>query len=369
MDYKLIYNGVEMPNVVSARITRQLNADASTMEVLIYNHAYGAVFGGVPIYERGGTIKAYASSESVDLDTSDELIGTYTIVDYEMSPDARTITLTCTDKTYQMLSRIFVGDETLPTNELVEKVVARINQDGYTQTPIVTNVATTKSNGEPFPTQSLVSATRTAYDILLELSGTSYTEDKLPYIFWFDENNVFHWVYPANVTVGTLSYGNQNIYEMKFQKSDSQIVNMVIYDAGLDKNDNSILGFALKEDAGSIEGKMIYQPMTKIAERFKALFQANGSYDSMTNDEFVSICEYVAKSRAETIIYNWAKGLWEATLQVKGAKYAIGSLYTIEATLHGLPATPMRMQTITHTLDKGGWNTTLKLQQDPEVKE
>jgi hypothetical protein len=357
-DYFVTVGGVILQNVLNIRVTRETTSSASNCELILANTQLTSL----PLLEKGTVLKVFANKNIATAD-EDSLIGTYVLLNYEISEDARTIKYLCTDKTWQMLSRIFVGDEAGTVPELVNLIVQRVTQDGSSQTNTQTEIAQTRSDGTAFPSTTAISATKTAYDLLLQLSSTSETGDKRPYIFWFDENEKFYWKYPSDVIEGgVLAFEDADVLEMSFDKPESESVTMVIYDAGLDKVDNSILGFYLKPDAGSIEGKMIYEPMVEISRDIRESLERQGLYAGISNDNFVALCESFANAIAESIVYNYARGLWNANVKHRGQKFAIGGLYTIKGL--GITQT-LRLIRIVHTMDRGGWVTQLTFEQDP----
>lgn len=365
MDYLITSGGVQVSNIIDIRVIRQMTAGNTTAEIIVSSSGGRNQFGGLPVLTESTLLTIYASKTNVDTANPLHRLGTFVVNNFEVSPDARTIKYVCTDKTFQMLNRIYVADETDTVDELVYNVVQRINQNGVDQNSVVTNIDSTRSDGSAFPSVSIFSAKKTAYDQISELSATSVTGDNRPYIFYYDENEQFHWVYPGNTTTGSISYGSQGIVDMKFSKKETDIVNMVIYDAGEDKNGNSILGFYLKPDAGSIKGRMHYEPMVTISQYEKEAL-GDTAYAAISNEDFIALCDAKAQARSETIVYNYSRGLWEATVNVRGNRYDIAGLYALDAVDFGFPQNNLRLERITHTLNKDGWQTTLGYVQDPD---
>lgn len=365
MAYSVYHAGVELTNVVDVRITKTLNAKSNTVEIILNNYAQNLVVGGNVLYKPDDIIKIYAAP-IVDINNTSHLLGTFNILDITIQPDNKTVKIKCGDKTYVMLNKIFVGDENRTINSLISLIVQRVNQDGSSNGgTVTTHIATTTSTGGGFPTIRFASAYKTAYDCIAELSQPENTGDKRTYLFWFDENGEFWWQYPSLVPVSTFTYGVDPVLAMNVDKTEAESVAMIIYDAGTDKNDTEIVDFYVDPDAGSIKNKMRYQPMTDISKLLKRQFTNDGTYTAMTNDDFVDYCRAAAIARCTTIISKIGKGLWQATINVEGANYATGDLYTVAAPAHGFPSSNLRLERVVHTMNKNGWGTLLTLTQDP----
>jgi hypothetical protein len=366
VQWKVFHDGVEVDNIVSIRVDTKANAESSTAEILISNVDASFVEAGELLIPRGSNFTLYASETIVDTSNVLHRIGTFTFINESLTPDNRMITLTLVNKTFQMLSRVWLGEETDTVDVLVNGIVQRINQDGTVQNNVGVQIPSTRSDGSPFPERTIVSATKTAYDLLLDLSSTGYTGDRRPYIFYFDEDEVFHWVYPDDTIEDYFDYNTSLLIETKVDKNDSEVVNMVIFDGGEDKNGASILDFYLKPDSGSIEGRMIFQPMRKISEGLKAKYISEGTYAGMSNETFISNVVEQCKGRAESIAYAWNEGLWKATLTFQGRRFDLAKKYELSLPLHGMGSESLRVDNIVHTYDKNGWVTKITMMQDPE---
>ena len=61
----------------------------------------------------------------------------------------------CGDKTYLMLSKVFVGDEEDTVDAIVNTIVQRVNQDGSTPSPVTAYIDSTRSDTTAFPSVNL----------------------------------------------------------------------------------------------------------------------------------------------------------------------------------------------------------------------
>lgn len=365
-EYKVYHEGVELTNIIDIRVTKTLNAKSNSAEIVLDNYAGAAVIGGNIKYKPDDIIKIYAADGIVDINNINHLIGTFNILNINIYPENKTVKLTCGDKTYVMLSKIFVGDENRTINTLINLIVQRVNQNGGSNSGnVVTHIASTTSTGGAFPTIQFASAYKTAYDCIAELSQPENTGDKRAYLFWFDENGEFWWQYPSLTPVYTFTNGVDPVINMSMSKTEAESIAMIIYDAGLDKNDTTILGFYVDPNAGTIKNKVKYQPMTDIAKLFKRQFQNAGTYTGMSNSQFTSYCEAAAIARCTSLISKVGQGLWQITMNVDGAIYSPGPLYSVSASEDGFPTSNLRLERVVHTMNKNGWGTLLTLTQDP----
>ena len=131
-----------------------------------------------------------------------------------------------------------------------------INENGLTTTPVTTDIASLRSDGSPFPTERYTSVYKNAYSALEELSQTDFTGDNLPYIFWFDEDDVFHWQFPNQTVSSTvLKYDEDPVTSMKAFKKEAESISMIIFNTGEDLNGNTRIGFHLDPNAATIKNK------------------------------------------------------------------------------------------------------------------
>jgi len=266
--------------------------------------------------------------------------------------------------------------------------------------------------------EDLSSIERTNTDA--EQAGTLIA--KRPYFFYVDENNNAHWEYPSTtssnyeISVGaTGPIGGDSIYHElnsgKLKKAIFDIVNMVIFNAGDDFNGNGILDYYYDPTTGSNKLKPVYKPMTDIAEKWKKLEIYRGldvapvdytlnndtgklirdgrKYDatysfkpiwadasgdaSIDNDNDLNESLRIqsskeGKTRASEITQKRANPRWKGTISLKGYKYALGNLITFNDSFHGISDALIRITDIQHSINKGGWYTTLTVEEDAEEK-
>lgn len=371
----------ELDNVINVRATRVLKAKSNSAEIILDNYAKEFVQDGEFIIKSDDTIKIYANEGFIDTTNPSHLIGIFTVLNTEIQPDARTIKIICGDKTYLMLSKVYaIRDKNATIDEHIAAIIQTVNENGLTQTPITTDIDTTRSNGSAFPNTRYTSAYKTAYDAIEELSQTQFTGDNFPYIFWFDENNVFHWKFPGQTPEAELmKYGYDPVNTMSITKSEAETISMIIYNAGEDLNGADRINFELDPSAGTIKNRIRYNPWTDISQLvrqgLKDQYSLADTENStilaagITNTDFLALIDQIAIARCRAVFSKVGQGLWGANITVDGAKYTVGKFYTTSAVEIGFPPTNLRLNRVVHSLNKNGWSTQLELQEDPESEE
>lgn len=368
-EYKIVYtdkdnNTYTLKNVSDVRVTLKKDAKSNSAEITLNNYNQEFVVGGEVQFKEGEKLDIYATEGFVEIGNDAHLLGTFIILDTELSPLERKIKLICSDNTYKMLASLYTADINDNVNDIVFNVVQSTDQTGDTQNSVATNITTVDSQGNPLPVKNYVSVWKTAYESINELSQTDYTGDDRAYIFWFDSDGTFNWVYPSQTPEQTeFTFGTESIIDMKFTKTESATINMLIYDAGEDKNGASILDFEYRKDAGSIKGSVKYQPMTEISKQIRwSLGEA--TYNTIDNDTFVALCKVQAISKAQAIIDKVGQGLWKSTVTMFGTKITPGELYKHNASRIGFQNIDLRVDSVIHTMNVNGWQTKVTLLED-----
>jgi hypothetical protein len=366
-------NTITLNGLSNVRVTLKKEAKSNSAEITLNNYAEEYIFENEPIFKEGETLNIYATEGVVNTSNDAHLLGTFVILDTELSPDERKIKLICSDNTYKMLANLYTNDVDDKVDNIVFNIAQTTDQTGNEQNSVTTNISALNSLGVAFPIVNYTSLWKTAYEAITELSQTTYTGDDRPYIFWFDSDGTFNWVYPSQThEVREFTHGQDEIVKMKFTKSESATINMLIYDAGEDKNGQSILDFEYRKDAGSIKGSIKFQPMTEIREEVKRTYiLTNGqvAYDALSNDDFVALCKLKAKPKSQAIIAKVGQGLWKCDTTIYGSKLVPGTLYKTKATRIGFPVRNLRLDTVIHTMNSNGWSTKITLLEDVSPEE
>jgi hypothetical protein len=356
-------NTTTLRNTMVVNCTRSVNAGSNAIDITLSNYNNECYTDGEIKYKQNDILKVYATEGFVNVSNSNHLIGIYTVQDYSENAEANTIKLIGTDLTYNILNKIYIGT---PTDKTVDQVVSTVVQfvnmgNGDSSVPVTTNIDSVDSNGDAFPTISYSSSNKTAYEVLLELSQTTMTGDNMNYSFWFDENLVFHWIYPNLTPVDTFIYGTLPTLTMKTQRQETTTVSTIIYNAGTNKNGTGIQ--RIYHDPTSTSYASKYLPMTRIADDAR-LQLGTVAYDAMTNDEFTNYVLLSAIPKAEAYIGQVGRGVWEASITAQGNRYQINGLYGVQFGRSAISTRTMRLITILHKFGADGWQSTLTFEED-----
>jgi len=282
------------------------------------------------------------------------------------------------------------------------------------------------SNNANFHFVGMAKAYKPAYEWLSELSQVEYcntvdeADDEDPTAtlsvrramrYYIDERNRFHWFYPHTTpelwfTEGTTSAVSPDtqghkIIETKGKLAVYDIVNFIIFRAGIDMNGAQILGYELDRTSTSLSLKSSYRPFVKIAEHMKRddenagnitkstqgdsiYYSYPGSYpvtpvwddsqrevssDSEYNTNFREIAQKRGKARARAIIEGSLNPTWKLDVAIIGENLTPSDLVRFNSGRLGIKNKNMRINEVTHNIDKNGWRTTLKLEEEAEEQE
>lgn len=224
-----------------------------------------------------------------------------------------------------------------------------------------------------FPTVSYAYVYKPIFDAIDELSQPSYTGDDRPYIFWVDENNRLHWTYPSQTVDNTLEEGKDDIYELKISKKEQEEINMIIYNAGKDKNGNAILWYQFNYSTRSAKLKIAYYDWSEIvAQMQNPGYTWDGlTWNTASNTQVREHAKSIANAKCQDLFAR--KGLlWKGSVRMKGTrKIERGQLIEITSSKFGKfgekAKLKLRVTDVTHTVSDRGWFTELTLEEDPLV--
>lgn len=387
---------------------------------------------------------------------SDNPIGIYYVIEFDPKHiDKSTgISLKCADKTYVLFNRLvtypFTGDTDTP--RMIQKVIrlatmmqpneaggylgtgedsennyyiqANLNNDqekGY-----ITSVRRTiKENGSAnsdtaFPSYNLSKVWKPAYEWINDLSQVGYTNNQTelntsgeyltygrPFIYWIDELNKFHWIYPSQdewrreITIGT----DTDVLSINISKKVFDVTNMVIFNAGKNMYDVGITGYLFDPTTDAKTLKMTYVPMEDIAKialqsdynqldenardsgdwpQFPASYPTSyipawGSFtydgdsygvvanDTEYNDSLVAYCRMKGKLNASSLIQGVANARWTGNIELLGQLFSAGDLIKITDSAIGLNKELLRIMDVRHNFTKAGWFTTIEVEKDAKA--
>jgi len=273
-------------------------------------------------------------------------------------------------------------------------------------------IETTHPLGGAFYPQDYAASLQSAYEIVREISGSEYcqTTPSAPgatpspsprsFIFYIDNKNYFHWIYPADSADHTPT--DLTVYSEEFSDDAFDVVNMYIFDCGEDLRNYHVYWYLFNEaDAGG-DLRMKFIPMTDIAKKMKENekerfseygildadddgFPDNYPYTSSwgsqvtDDDEYYDSFRFRAMIEGEKVARGFFKYSGEAKLkgeiELKGTTlYKVGEAIAPTFPAFGLRASEagtapelLRIKEINHTIGKEGWFTKLLLEQDESL--
>lgn len=355
-----------LEHIQDVRITLNTDAKSNKLEVDM-----GVIYGdyiqdGEPVFQTGEALTVYAADEPINDLNPDHLMGSYDIINFELSPEDRLIKLVAADKTYTLLSKVYIVkdiENTIPN--VVNNAIQVVNEQGDVQNSITTEIASVRSDGSGFPSIKYSSNFKSAYDVIAELSQPEYTGDNLPYLFYFDHTNKFYWEYPTTSIVDTYNLADDDVVDMKMTRSDAEAVSYVIYNAGNDLNDASIWDIHIDELTSSARGAVKYVPMVDISKELKLTYASEIAATTIDNDDFIGLAKDRAIGRAQRYMKMSGRGLYKATITLKGVRLGLADLNTVSFPKAGVLSRNLRAKRVVHRMNKTGWQTQLELEEDP----
>jgi hypothetical protein len=320
--------------------------------------------------EEADDIRIYAGTAPVGTATTADLIMACAItgVEQNMSEETKSIKLNCSDKTFILLNQYAVGNygpDTVPN--ILKSIIRQWTRSGQSSSDVIdvdTYVGTALSSGAAFASDTTYSVVyKPLYEVVEELSQVQYTGDTRPFVFWMDESEKLHWIYPSQTASGTISELTTDIYDMKITKTEKDEVNMIIYDCGKDKNNVSIQWYKFNFTSDSSKLKVVYQNWTEITKNMQAPLSTYWS--THDNDEVRAEAKNIANAKCDAYFSN--KGMkWKGNMTLRGTKdYTAGDLITLTTPTFGFINQKLRVMDVSHDIDSNGWTTKLELEEDP----
>jgi hypothetical protein len=225
--------------------------------------------------------------------------------------------------------------------------------------------------------------------------------------YYIDEKYRFHWFYPTNTpslymeegVITTISPDTveHKIRSIKGKKAIFDIINFIIFRAGVDMNGATILGY--QYDPKSTELKPTYRPFVRIAEVMKSEDSANlqqtttgdsrywdypASYpktpvwdpeqrsvanDSEYNTNFREIAIRRGKDKAKAIIQQRTGARWKLDVVITGENLTPADLVNFTSDSLGLQGVLLRIKDVKHNITKNNWTTSITIEEDEEERE
>lgn len=312
---------------------------------------------------------------------------------------------------YGIDARLMVTSSTYAQQEALD-----VAATGSATTPAYIQSQRPNSGGSFFQTglyRGLGKSYKPTYEVINELStmnntntDTELTDGTEPcgrtYLYHVDQHNRFHWFYPTDNIDYTFDQSVVNttpiVLSTNLAKSTFDMVNMVIYNTGPDFYGAGTLWYAIDPSSKSKKLAMKYKPMldesTRAiqAERVAGnitetssgsfnwqgkLYNRNGSvvskFDNQTyttdtdyNNGLRAYLRNKGDTRAQTILKKHGSPRWKGTIELEGDYYTANELLNFTAPQTGQKEVLFRIKTVTHTVDKYGWKTSLDVEEDEE---
>lgn len=220
-------------------------------------------------------------------------------------------------------------------------------------------------------------------------------------VVWFIIDDVASLV--MKVGVKTLLTGDLTghiIYNHSLENNQEGNTNFIVYKAGEDMNGKMIRGFKRSPYSGSVEKKDAQRHWLQIAQDMKIQdaragnitfvegtdFNYSSTYnpmdggdtypawdevrdsiplsDSDYNDLFKRQAKLNADRLSNKIFAKQALPLWKGPIQIRGENREVGELLDFTDTRFGIVNKKLRNKQVTHTIQKSGWTTSLRTEQD-----
>lgn len=299
----------------------------------------------------------------------------------------RFLEVKCNDRTYTMLNRLWgKNHQNQSPPQIIKEVINSIKNAGdniaitaalTTDTPAGYIQATaTKPDGTyaAFDVSSIGYNFKPVYEIVRDTSQIEMltynggTKSDRPYIFWVDTSRNFHWQYPSQSASLTLTEGTDPIKSIELEKSITDEVNYVIFSCGTDKNGVGILNYYINAASEASELKSAQKQSYDFISR--DLIQQNGGtgstwYTGISNSDFRTLCITEGKKKAQDLVFGRGQARWKGNINIRGTNtYQPRDLIKVTAPSYGLYEQLLRVNDITHQVNKSSWTTTLNLEED-----
>jgi hypothetical protein len=323
-------------------------------------------------FKLGETISAYLKEDPIDTSNSAHLVSSYAItkITPNISNDSVKITIDAMDKTSQLLSKSgaknYYGSAPVMIRDIMKNWASEINADLDTDGGYITT--TPGGTATSFIVKSYPYTYKPIFDAVNELSQKDYTGDDNAYIYWVDSSNNFHWEYPGNTVATALVEGAGNIKDIDIEKSEQDEVNMIIYNAGKDKEGNSILWYKFNILTKSGTLKIAYYDWSEITTNMQLPGYTEINWSSATNNEVRDYAKVIGAAKCDKI-FTERPLVWKGTIRLSGTRsIARGTLVSLTSHKFGdwgnESTTNFRVVDVAQSVSSRGWWTTITLEEE-----
>lgn len=381
---------------------------------------------------------------TIDINTTTDLIVTADVVDFEFDLDQKksTIKLVCIDKTFSLLNKLWTQNYTstsaMNAPEIIKNIVRNVSGTaestakwGY-ETSDAGNAGTLLTDGtgifeidarlesaggyvqdvrpdaSAYPDISMSKLFKPVYEWIEELSQPENTNSAaeitaatekctLKHVYFIDKENRLHWFYPDNTSDYTIVTGNNSadgvVKRVKLTRNTFDVVNYVIFNAGKDLNNVSVLNYFYDVSSKEPKLKPKFIPYTYIctnmrqAEKDKGNISINAdetvnilvssgttawgeSYSSASDykDKFWNRAVKMGQASARNYIIRRGSPRYKGTVEIVGRNLIPGEVITFTALAIGVNVQKLRIMSAQHIIDDRGWTTSLELEEDEGLR-
>lgn len=370
--YKLIHTprysneSTDITNLVSLTDKHAIKTEGGNLSFEIVHPLFKYVGEDELTISEGDSLSFYLDNSPIDTsDNTQRIMEAEVIKTGQKLGRKNVISVECKDKSRLMLDYLWANSYEDKVDNIVRNVTQQASQSFAGTEQITTNnVVSTTSDGSAFPTVTIAKIYKTVFEWIEELAQPEHTGDDKAYLFYVDKDNDLHFEYPETTTSTTLDVSQIDLLdEMSVEKGDFDIINMVIFNAGDDKNGNGVLWYYYDVTSESSELKMKYIPMTDISRDFQKDFPSQ--YAAFSNDDYRTYLKNQGIARSQRITNQASEQTYQIKIPMKGTtSYAAGDLIEVTVPKHGIISKKMRIKSVIQNVNSQGWRTTLTLVED-----
>lgn len=290
------------------------------------------------------------------------------------------------------------------------------------RTSATPGIQTKRIDDSDFPVTSIAKVYKPVYEWIDELSELENTNDfnnrngggaeeqdnppqnrKMRY--YVDKDSNFRWFYPDDsvdytIAIGTVSAQQEDVVGYKLRKSVFDVVNFVIFNSGQDLFGSGTLFYYYDETSDSAKLSPKYKAYNEISrdviqqeinngnlvEAASGAFTFQGnrydasgynittswgdvvSDDAEYNDSLRNEAIRRGTSRAQAFTRKRGSPRLKGTIDIKGFNFVAGEVINLTSVPHGIGGRLVRINDITHNITKGGWLSSVSVEEDePKV--
>lgn len=224
--------------------------------------------------------------------------------------------------------------------------------------------------------------------------------------YFVDKDNNFRWFYPDNdidytIAIGSVLEVKDDVKNYSLRKSTFDVVNFVIYNGGIDLYGAGTLNYYFDETTSSKQLLSKYKAYNEVAiilireeiragnlventsgsfthqgNRYNAKAYGGGGFTTrwgatVTDDDSYNTAlrteiDKRCKSRARSLCARRSSPRWKGSITIKGRNFIPGELINLTSRVHGINSVDVRINSLTHTINRNGWFTNVEVEEDDD---